>query len=237
MGKSCPPGAADPQFPCSEKDVRRVGEHCVPAPPPPQAAGACGRSGRPPREWLQSAKRPLWGPLQAAPPTLYSDASRHILRKSPRFHATRDQEAHPNDRTFCYLRNRPVAARRPGRERRRPRRRRRSNCWPSKRTSLPSPITTGRVYGLPPLEVDADLMQSARQHATWMTLNCSLVHSNQPVAENIAMGQSSSEEVLQCWMNSSGHRANILNGGHRRIGVAAYRTPEGTIFWCQQFWP
>ena len=93
------------------------------------------------------------------------------------------------------------------------------------------------LYGLPPLEADAELMQSARQHATWMTLNRSLVHSNQPVAENIAMGQSSSEEVLQCWMNSSGHRANILNGGHQRIGVAAYRTPEGTIFWCQQFCP
>jgi uncharacterized protein YkwD len=36
-------------------------------------------------------------------------------------------------------------------------------------------------------------------------------------------------------MNSSGHRANILNPGYRRIGVAAYATPEGTIFWCQQF--
>jgi uncharacterized protein YkwD len=36
-------------------------------------------------------------------------------------------------------------------------------------------------------------------------------------------------------MNSSGHRANILNPGHGRIGVAAYRTVAGTIFWCQQF--
>ena len=36
-------------------------------------------------------------------------------------------------------------------------------------------------------------------------------------------------------MNSPGHRANILNPGYRRIGVAAYRTPEGTVYWCQQF--
>jgi uncharacterized protein YkwD len=90
-------------------------------------------------------------------------------------------------------------------------------------------------YGLPALEVDSDLMQSARQHATWMTLNQSMVHSGQPVAENIAMGQPHSQDVVRCWMNSSGHRANILNQGHQRIGVAAFRTPSGTIFWCQQF--
>jgi uncharacterized protein YkwD len=55
------------------------------------------------------------------------------------------------------------------------------------------------------------------------------------VAENIAMGQPHSSDVVRSWMNSSGHRANILNGGHLRIGVAAYRTDNGTIFWCQQF--
>ena len=92
-------------------------------------------------------------------------------------------------------------------------------------------------YGLPPFVVDANLMATARQHCTWMTTYRQLVHTNIGVAENIAMGQSSSQEVLRCWMNSSGHRANILNGSHRRIGVAAFRTPEGTIYWCQQFTP
>lgn len=92
-------------------------------------------------------------------------------------------------------------------------------------------------YGLPPLVVDRSLVQSARTHAAWMTNNRSLQHTSQPVAENIAMGQRTTDEALNSWMNSSGHRANILNGGHRRIGVAAYRTPEGTIFWCQQFLP
>jgi len=91
-------------------------------------------------------------------------------------------------------------------------------------------------YGLPALEVDAGLMQSARQHATWMTLNQCMVHTNQPVAENIAMGQPSSEEVVRCWMASPGHRANIL-GGYGHLGVAAYRTEAGTIYWCQQFLP
>jgi uncharacterized protein YkwD len=92
-------------------------------------------------------------------------------------------------------------------------------------------------FGLPALAVDANLMATARQHCTWMTTYRQLVHTNIGVAENIAMGQPTSQDVVRCWMNSSGHRANILNGGHRRIGVAAYRTPEGTIFWCQQFMP
>jgi len=90
-------------------------------------------------------------------------------------------------------------------------------------------------YGLPELTVDPKLMDSARRHCTWMTLSRSLTHTNQPVAENIAMGQRDSQEVVRCWMNSSGHRANILNPSHRRIGVDAYQTAEGRIFWCQQF--
>jgi uncharacterized protein YkwD len=92
-------------------------------------------------------------------------------------------------------------------------------------------------YGLPPLVVDRNLIQSARTHAAWMTNSRSLQHTNKPVAENIAMGQRTSDEALSSWMGSSGHRANILNGGHKRIGVAAYRTPDGTIYWCQQFLP
>jgi len=92
-------------------------------------------------------------------------------------------------------------------------------------------------YGLPPLVVDQRLVQSARTHTTWMTRSRSLQHTSRPVAENIAMGQRSAPEVLNSWMNSSGHRANILNRGHRRIGVSAYRTPEGTVYWCQQFQP
>jgi uncharacterized protein YkwD len=90
-------------------------------------------------------------------------------------------------------------------------------------------------HGLPPLSVDPILVRSARRHAAWMTNSRSMTHTSQAVGENIAMGQHSSGEVLTAWMNSSGHRANILNPGYTRIGVAAYTTPEGTIYWCQQF--
>lgn len=90
-------------------------------------------------------------------------------------------------------------------------------------------------HGLRPLVIDHRLIHSARRHAAWMTNNRSMQHTSAAVAENIAMGQRSSGEVLNAWMNSSGHRANILNPGHTRIGVAAYTTPQSTIYWCQQF--
>jgi len=89
--------------------------------------------------------------------------------------------------------------------------------------------------GLPPLKVDTNLMKSARGHASWMARSRRLVHTRRSLAENIAMGQSHSSQAVRDWMNSPGHRANILNRAYRRIGVAAYRTTSGTIYWCQQF--
>jgi len=90
-------------------------------------------------------------------------------------------------------------------------------------------------YGLPELEVDRELMTTAREHCNWMSWFRRLQHTNRPVAENIAMGQPSSEDALNSWMNSSGHRANILNSGYRRIGVGVFQTHEGQMWWCQQF--
>jgi uncharacterized protein YkwD len=92
-------------------------------------------------------------------------------------------------------------------------------------------------FGLPPLQVDEGLMESAREHARWMTRNQVLRHTSAPVAENIAMGQQDSQQALASWMGSAGHRANILNPTHRRIGVAAFQAASGAIFWCQQFRP
>ena len=92
-------------------------------------------------------------------------------------------------------------------------------------------------YGLSPLAVDPGLVRSARAHTAWMTRNRALQHTNAGVAENIAMGQRTPTEAVQSWMSSPGHRANLLNSGYTRIGVAAYRTPEGTVYWCQQFMP
>jgi uncharacterized protein YkwD len=90
-------------------------------------------------------------------------------------------------------------------------------------------------YGLPPLTLDAGLERTARAHAAWMTNSHNLQHSSYGVAENIAWGQRTADEAMNSWMNSSGHRANILNGSYRRIGVAAYTASDGSCFWCQQF--
>ena len=98
-------------------------------------------------------------------------------------------------------------------------------------------MRSGHGTAFPPLQVDEDLMKSARDHAQWMGRNRAFQHTRAAVAENIAMGQRDSSEALSSWMNSSGHRANILNPGHRRIGVAAFQTVEGLIYWCQQFRP
>lgn len=90
-------------------------------------------------------------------------------------------------------------------------------------------------HGLSPLKADAQLLKSARSHAMWMTTRRTLTHTRQAVAENIALGQQSAREVVRSWMNSSGHRANILSRRHGRIGVAAYVANNGQIYWCQQF--
>ena len=50
--------------------------------------------------------------------------------------------------------------------------------------------------------------------------------------ENIAMGQRTPQEVVNAWMNSPGHRANILNGDFTHIGVGYV---EQGNYWTQQF--
>jgi|GEM_PF-2419547 len=49
--------------------------------------------------------------------------------------------------------------------------------------------------------------------------------------ENIAQGQQTAERVMQSWMNSSGHRANILSGGSDDIGIGY----QGGSTWVQVF--
>ena len=53
--------------------------------------------------------------------------------------------------------------------------------------------------------------------------------------ENIAYGQNSPEKVMEGWMNSSGHRANILNRDFTSIGVGHYQDASGTDYWTQLF--
>lgn len=53
--------------------------------------------------------------------------------------------------------------------------------------------------------------------------------------ENIAYGQTTPQQVMNGWMNSSGHRANILNASFTSIGVGYTQDSSGTPYWTQLF--
>ncbi len=59
----------------------------------------------------------------------------------------------------------------------------------------------------------------------------------QRVAENIAAGQQSPEDVVRTWMSSPGHRANILDCGLREVGVGFASDARATFnqYWVQDF--
>jgi uncharacterized protein YkwD len=56
-----------------------------------------------------------------------------------------------------------------------------------------------------------------------------------PGGENVARGQRDAADVMNSWMNSAGHRANILNCGFKAIGVGVTRGVDGTLVWGQLF--
>ncbi len=53
--------------------------------------------------------------------------------------------------------------------------------------------------------------------------------------ENIAKGQKTAQSVMNGWMNSSGHRANILKSDYTKIGVGYAKASDGTTYWVQIF--
>ena len=53
--------------------------------------------------------------------------------------------------------------------------------------------------------------------------------------ENIAKGQRTPADVMNSWMNSAGHKANILNCGFKNIGVGVAADTQGSLVWTQNF--
>ncbi len=79
-------------------------------------------------------------------------------------------------------------------------------------------------------------MKEASDHAIWMTKNEIMQHSKiRYGAENIAKAKMSPKRVVQLWMNSQGHRRNILNPRYTKIGVAVYKSKSGRYYWCARF--
>ncbi|WP_234358767.1 CAP domain-containing protein, partial [Streptomyces sp. NRRL B-24085] len=106
--------------------------------------------------------------------------------------------------------------------------------------------------GLPPLAVDPLLARAAQAYSTDMADRAFYSHTSpegtrpwdraaaagstrRSIGENIACGQRSAAEVVEGWMNSPGHRANILRPGFTHIGTGfAGGGPAGT-YWTQLF--
>ena len=53
--------------------------------------------------------------------------------------------------------------------------------------------------------------------------------------ENIAYGQRTPQDVMNAWMNSDGHRSNILSRVYNQIGVGVAKAANGTFYWTQMF--
>ncbi|MEM1432166.1 MAG: CAP domain-containing protein [Pseudomonadota bacterium] len=98
--------------------------------------------------------------------------------------------------------------------------------------------------GLPPLAMSAHLNRAAAAHASDMARNDYYSHTSRNGAtvrdrveatgygsclraENIAWGQDTAEHVTRVWINSPGHRANILNRKATHMGFAGSRNPDG----------
>jgi uncharacterized protein YkwD len=55
------------------------------------------------------------------------------------------------------------------------------------------------------------------------------------LAENVALGYLSAETVVEGWMASKGHRANILQRDVNETGIAIARSSAGGLYYCQVF--
>jgi uncharacterized YkwD family protein len=103
--------------------------------------------------------------------------------------------------------------------------------------------------GLPALKLDVELSKVARDKSKDMQTKNYFSHTSptygspfdmmkaygisyKAAGENIAMGQRSPEEVVQAWMNSQGHRENIMNPNFTHIGVGHVATGN---YWTQMF--
>ncbi|WP_257348879.1 CAP domain-containing protein [Pseudalkalibacillus decolorationis] len=106
--------------------------------------------------------------------------------------------------------------------------------------------------GLSPLKANVKLSKVAQEKSNDMLENGYFSHNSpnygspfqmmqefgvsyQSAGENIAAGQQSAEQVVKAWMNSPGHRRNIMNKDVTQIGVGRAKGGEQGIYWTQMF--
>jgi uncharacterized YkwD family protein len=107
-------------------------------------------------------------------------------------------------------------------------------------------------YGLSDLTLDTSVSNVARTKSQDMADNNYFAHQSPTYGsagdmlnqfginwsawgENIASGQKTPEAVVTAWMNSEGHKANILSSNFSKIGVGYAVNSSGTPYWTQMF--
>jgi uncharacterized protein YkwD len=99
--------------------------------------------------------------------------------------------------------------------------------------------------------INSDLAEAARLHSQDQGEHTNMSHTgsdgsdfverarragyNSPIGENVAMGYATPAAVMEGWMNSSGHRANILNCNAKAMGVGVATGADGRLYWTQVF--
>lgn len=101
--------------------------------------------------------------------------------------------------------------------------------------------------GVPRIQAHPQLQWSARTHDIYMAASGQLSHdgwqdyieqsgfNHGAIGENIAYGQVGAEAVMDAWMHSEGHRANILNRDFDYMGAGCIIDAAGTWWWVQNF--
>lgn len=95
-------------------------------------------------------------------------------------------------------------------------------------------------HGLDPLPIDEDLMELARIRAMEIREKYSHTRPDGTSVVDLWCGEncgqsSSAKKQVDAWMNSEGHRTNILLERYHHIGVGCYQTPNGNLYWVQVF--
>ena len=106
--------------------------------------------------------------------------------------------------------------------------------------------------GIQPLALDTQLCAAASQRAKELVESFEHVRPDgsaittvleengcqyTKMGENIAAGQATPEDVVASWMDSQGHRENILNPDYAKLGVGYYKDDAGdyVYYWVQLF--
>lgn len=117
-------------------------------------------------------------------------------------------------------------------------------------------------HGCPPLQIDAKLERAAERQSQEMATQDFVSHTDpdgttpgqrvhdtgyifQMIGENIEAGSDTAEDAVDQWMQSPGHRANILTCAYRETGIAVYglddrqpvsnRAEPYRYYWTQVF--